>query len=662
MGPNSAIPIVVPKKKRKRPIYDDDLLTNFHPSSLGITRKHNPNRNLLQERLQKRMAVDRLPSGFVKQRYFKLAVDAKSMRSYDEDGRLYVARTPIAKASVNPYMGAEIPDYEKLGLKPHKIYHLLRPPEELQKAVRSFNNIPLLNKHIRHGADDHDGGTVAGMIGSNAQFEYPYIYNSLAVWPQDAIDDVESESKRELSPSYHYDPDMTPGTWKGQQYDGVMRNIRANHVALVKDGRQGPDVVVADQALQPRKEKPSMKMHKGVPISTSAYARILASCAKPVLAQDARLDAGQIAPLFKGIDASNFTAKRNDLKKSLSRLLKNKLAEDQNSPDDVAMRLLDIIHGPGSAEAGGGAPPPGPDQGFTDTGMTGEGSDVGGVPEGPGMGAPLGGGPEARPEEELAPVPEGAPDQSLIDAIEEYLTDKGVDETIIDGLKNLISSAGANAEEPAPEPKSEGGEGESDSDSEDASPREEEIERTDGEDEECPAEDATEKLVEKAPSGSTGSTREAVDEGTASDQPPPFPGKPKVGGGMVPLGGRKMAGDSKQGFVTKPAMDAAIQAAVAKAREDERHNRNAIREAEKICRPYVGDLAIAYDSADKVYGAALKALKIEVKGVHPSAFRTILELQPKPERQKKPATVAMDEASTKSYAERFPGAERLKVI
>jgi hypothetical protein len=119
----------------------------------------------------------------------------------------------------------------------------------------------------------------------------------------------------------------------------------------------------------------------------------------------------------------------------------------------------------------------------------------------------------------------------------------------------------------------------------------------------------------------------------------------------------------KADIITKPAMDAAIEVAVKKAREDERNNRNAIREAERVVRPFVGDLAIAYDSADAVYGAALKALKIEVKGVHPSAYRTILELQPKPgQTQQRKTVVAMDESATKSYAERFPGSTRLKVI
>jgi hypothetical protein len=47
---------------------------------------------------------------------------------------------------------------------------------------------------------------------------------------------------------------MTPGVWNGQRYDGVMRNIRANHLALVKEGRQGDHIVVADAAIDPEEK------------------------------------------------------------------------------------------------------------------------------------------------------------------------------------------------------------------------------------------------------------------------------------------------------------------------------------------------------------------------------------------------------------------------
>ena len=37
-----------------------------------------------------------------------------------------------------------------------------------------------------------------------------------------------------------------PGIYDGESYDFVQRNIRGNHIALVKEGRSGPDVAVKD--------------------------------------------------------------------------------------------------------------------------------------------------------------------------------------------------------------------------------------------------------------------------------------------------------------------------------------------------------------------------------------------------------------------------------
>ena len=66
------------------------------------------------------------------------------------------------------------------------------------------------------------------------------------MWGKEGIDDIESKEKVELSASYRYRADMTPGEFEGEAYDGVIRDIRGNHVATVPEGRAGPDVLVAD--------------------------------------------------------------------------------------------------------------------------------------------------------------------------------------------------------------------------------------------------------------------------------------------------------------------------------------------------------------------------------------------------------------------------------
>lgn len=188
----------------------------------------------------------------------QLAYD-RSMRSKDAFGRLHVEVCNIGKATVSPYLGREIPGYQQLGLHPDKVYNLYRDPQELARAVDTFDNLPLLIKHVPVTAAKPQGELVVGTIGSSGVFQHPYIQNSLSVWTQEGIDLIESREQEQLSPAYLYDPDMTPGiSPEGLSYDGVMRNIVGNHVAIVGTGRQGPDVVVADslpQELPPMRSK-----------------------------------------------------------------------------------------------------------------------------------------------------------------------------------------------------------------------------------------------------------------------------------------------------------------------------------------------------------------------------------------------------------------------
>jgi hypothetical protein len=80
----------------------------------------------------------------------------------------------------------------------------------------------------------------------------------------------------------------------------------------------------------------------------------------------------------------------------------------------------------------------------------------------------------------------------------------------------------------------------------------------------------------------------------------------------------------------KPAMDAAIATAVKNAENATVKRMHAIAQAEEIIKPYVGKLAVAMDSAEGVYKAALETLGVEITGVHPSAFKAVLLAQQKP--------------------------------
>lgn len=265
--------------------------------------------------------------------YERMAFDrAETTRRIDQDGRLYVGLSNISKANVCGYLGAEIPNAEALGLDPLKTYMLLRDPEELKKAAGTFNGLPLLDHHVPVTAERPRQDLIIGSTGTDAVYEHPYLKNTLSVWVADAIEGIESEEKRELSSAYHYLAEMTPGVYEGQRYDGVMRDIRGNHVVTCPSGRAGGDVVVGDSLST---EKSHMSK-KAIPSRMSVLARGALLSVVPKLAQDHKVD---FAKLVDGITTKNWLQRKDGIVAALT----PKLAQDANVDDIV--KVIDAITG-----------------------------------------------------------------------------------------------------------------------------------------------------------------------------------------------------------------------------------------------------------------------------------------------------------------------------
>ena len=181
-----------------------------------------------------------------------------SNREIDSNGFLRVDECNISKCQIRPYLGREIPNWREFGLEPDKIYNVYCPKEELEKALPTFNNLPLTREHIEVDVDNVPKEKIVGSLGDHASFEYPYLKNNLIIYDKKDIDLVMSGKKKELSCGYRYTPVRQSGEADGQHYDFVMTDIIGNHVALVKQGRAGRDVMVADSSkgiLETIKEK-----------------------------------------------------------------------------------------------------------------------------------------------------------------------------------------------------------------------------------------------------------------------------------------------------------------------------------------------------------------------------------------------------------------------
>lgn len=171
-----------------------------------------------------------------------------SARSIDDNGFMRVKDCPLTKEQVAPYLGREIPHYRELGLEAERVYQVYRPAEELRKldTINSVKGIPLLLDHAPVSAEDIQEDRLVGSLGDAAEWDGEYLRCNLNIIAKKAQDRIKDKSMRELSLSYAYTPVLKSGQFKGKHYDIVMRDIRANHLALVEAGRAGSDVRVCD--------------------------------------------------------------------------------------------------------------------------------------------------------------------------------------------------------------------------------------------------------------------------------------------------------------------------------------------------------------------------------------------------------------------------------
>lgn len=120
-----------------------------------------------------------------------IALDAQivkdSVRRRDANGYLHVETSRLTADQVAPYYGREIPNAQEHGLDLDRIYYAWRAPEELERALSSFNGVPLLIRHKFDSADNPLKDERVGTVGTSAKWEPPFVTNALSVWDENEI-------------------------------------------------------------------------------------------------------------------------------------------------------------------------------------------------------------------------------------------------------------------------------------------------------------------------------------------------------------------------------------------------------------------------------------------------------------------------------------------
>lgn len=169
-----------------------------------------------------------------------------SGRKITDEGYL-VAPGSLARTGVQQYLAYEL-GLDADGMDPMKVIRLHRPPEEVfnPESMASFENKPITIEHPSEAVTADNWKDLAKGEVRDVARSGELMAGTLIIKDREAIEALQA-GKVQLSNGYTFELDMTSGiTADGRAYDGIQRNIRGNHVALVDAARCGPACRIAD--------------------------------------------------------------------------------------------------------------------------------------------------------------------------------------------------------------------------------------------------------------------------------------------------------------------------------------------------------------------------------------------------------------------------------
>ena len=165
---------------------------------------------------------------------FRYDVSAIQNYEFTDEGYLRV-KARIARTGIQSYTDAN-----------GGIRLEYRPEEEVaaSTALDSFREKCVTREHPPALLDASNTKDYAiGFTSADVSYSEGFVESTLTVTDKETIDEIMRGNVREVSCGYKVDYSPEPGiTSDGQHYDGIQKNIRGNHVAIVNRARGGAQV------------------------------------------------------------------------------------------------------------------------------------------------------------------------------------------------------------------------------------------------------------------------------------------------------------------------------------------------------------------------------------------------------------------------------------
>jgi hypothetical protein len=202
-----------------------------------------------------------------------------------------------------------------------------RPPEEVSspESLSTFGMKPATWGHPPVLLDAANTKQFqVGYSGSQVRYNDGFVEVALVVTDQDAIEKIKRKDATEVSAGYKVDFDPTPGfTPEGEEYAGIQRNIRVNHIAIVPRGRAGPEVRLLLDRMDAADAVAESSEHEMAPQSSSTASPVMATVKLDGLEIDLPAEAASAVQSFSrdmGRQLQALTTERDELATKLDSL------------------------------------------------------------------------------------------------------------------------------------------------------------------------------------------------------------------------------------------------------------------------------------------------------------------------------------------------------
>ncbi|MET4562187.1 hypothetical protein ABIA69_003373 [Lysinibacillus parviboronicapiens] len=162
--------------------------------------------------------------------------DTSYIKDYMETPEGYLTvNVPITRPGVFPYQRQD-----------GTVQMEAKLPDEIfsDRTIHSARSKPVTDEHPNEPVtiENHQQYS-KGMSHTDSRVEDLKLYVSLTITDKDLIQKV-YDGKREISIGFMSDVVAESGAYNGQTYEFIQRNIEINHIAIVDQGRAGPEVAI----------------------------------------------------------------------------------------------------------------------------------------------------------------------------------------------------------------------------------------------------------------------------------------------------------------------------------------------------------------------------------------------------------------------------------